>query len=168
MPFLEIRVSDPLSKTTRGARRSLLGISAISIAIVKSGIIPTKISALGIEFSETNRSAILLLLAGIIIYYLIEFLIYAASDLIAWHLSIRSTTLKQWDEIKARIEKEGHEKFTEDKSARDAFMMSLDLLPGKFSIKFLYPISYLRTTFEFFVPVIIAFYAIGNLFSTKL
>jgi len=48
----QIRVQDPLSAVSRSEQKILLGVSVLSITIVKTGLIPTKISALGIEFSK--------------------------------------------------------------------------------------------------------------------
>lgn len=64
----QIRVQDPLSGVTRSERKILLGVSVIAIAIVKTGLIPTKISALGIEFSQADRSALLGVMALVVIY----------------------------------------------------------------------------------------------------
>ena len=42
-------VSDALSEITRKERRALLGVSTLCIAITHANLVPTKISALGIE-----------------------------------------------------------------------------------------------------------------------
>ena len=67
---LEIQLRDPLSKETRLERRNLLGASAIGIVIVKTGLVPSKISALGIEFSQTDQRSLLLAIAAVISYFL--------------------------------------------------------------------------------------------------
>lgn len=51
----EILVADPLESVTRRERKTLLGLCAIGIAIVHMELVPTKISALGIEFSKTDQ-----------------------------------------------------------------------------------------------------------------
>ena len=68
----EIRVRDPLSDTTRKERRSLLGASALGIVIVKSGLVPSKITALGIEFTRTDQRALLAALAAVVVYLLVD------------------------------------------------------------------------------------------------
>lgn len=74
---------DALSELTRKERRLLLAVSAIGIIVKLTGLVPKKIVALGIEFSETDRVLLLRCLAGIIGYFLVSFLIYAIDDLIA-------------------------------------------------------------------------------------
>src|SRR6266853_1621174 len=84
----EVAVRDPLSLTTRKERKSLLGIGIVAIAVVKIGLVPTKISALGIEFSATDQKHIYHILAVIVIYYLVAFTFYALSDFISWRIAV--------------------------------------------------------------------------------
>ncbi len=81
-------LKDPLREETRKERRNLLGTSAVGIVMVKTGLIPTKISALGIEFSDTNRVTLLRILAGITVYFLVAFIIYAISDFWAYRVEV--------------------------------------------------------------------------------
>lgn len=76
----EIRVRDPLTPVTRKERLYLLAVSMIGIAMVRTGLVPSKIATFGIELDRPNRSALLFLLALVTIYFLVAFLIYAASD----------------------------------------------------------------------------------------
>ncbi|MGI8655836.1 MAG: hypothetical protein ACR2LC_11520 [Pyrinomonadaceae bacterium] len=48
--------------------------------MVKSGLVPSKISALGIEFSQANQNVLLNALAIITVYFLLAFIFYALSD----------------------------------------------------------------------------------------
>ncbi len=75
----ELKLQDPLSEVTRKERRFLLGISALAITIIKVGIIPTKITALGVVFKETDQQSFLWILGLLILYFLIAFIIYATS-----------------------------------------------------------------------------------------
>ena len=63
-----ILVSDCLSEVTRKERRSLLGISMLGIVITQAELVPTKISALGVEFSQANQAVLLLILAFVVGY----------------------------------------------------------------------------------------------------
>jgi hypothetical protein len=65
--------TDPLSDVTRKERKFLVLFSGLSIAIVLTGLLPTKISALGVDFTEANQTAILLILIAVIVYYLFSF-----------------------------------------------------------------------------------------------
>lgn len=77
-------LKDPLSDVTRKERVYLLVTSTIGIAIAKTGLIPSRISALGIQFEEANQSALLLLLGSVAAYFLVAFIIYAVADFFAW------------------------------------------------------------------------------------
>jgi hypothetical protein len=76
----EVLVRDPLSAVTRKERLYLLAISLIGIAMVRTGLVPSKIATFGIELDKPNRSALLFLLALVTIYFLGAFILYAASD----------------------------------------------------------------------------------------
>ncbi len=58
----KILCGDPLTEVTRKERRMLLFVSVVSVLIVKAGLIPKKISALGIEFNSTNQEGFLVVL----------------------------------------------------------------------------------------------------------
>ena len=64
----EIAVRDPLTEVTRKERRLLLGMCVLGIVLVKTGLVPTKISAFGIEFSHTDQKFILIILAFVVSY----------------------------------------------------------------------------------------------------
>jgi hypothetical protein len=86
----EVLVRDPLTPVTRKERLYLLAVSMIGIAMVKTGLVPTKIATFGIELSQPNRNALLFLLALITIYFFVAFLIYAASDYVARKEALRA------------------------------------------------------------------------------
>lgn len=79
---------DILREETRKERRNLLAVSAVGIVIVKAGLIPTKISALGIDFSQADQRTLLWILFGIVSYFLIVFAVYAMSDILTFLFSV--------------------------------------------------------------------------------
>ncbi len=81
---VEILLEDPLSEVTRKERRNLLAAAAIALSMAKIGLVPTKITALGIEFSPAERSRLFFVLAAIVGYFLTTFIVYATSDLVGW------------------------------------------------------------------------------------
>jgi hypothetical protein len=93
-------LKDPLSDVTRKERVYLLATSTIGIAIVKTGLVPSEISALGIQFEEANQSTLLLLLGMIVAYFLVAFIIYAVADFFAWLEYYRTVV-----EVRRRLEK---------------------------------------------------------------
>ncbi len=80
---LENRLSGFMTELTVRERRILLAVCAIGLTIAKIGLVPTKITALGIEFSATNQQTMLAILAVIIAYFLLAFVVYAAGDYLA-------------------------------------------------------------------------------------
>ncbi len=87
----EILMMDPLSPITRRERRSLLVSSVVLTAVVATDVLPTRISALGIELGASNHQAMLYVLLAIVVYFLCSFLLYAAVDggrwYVAWHIA---------------------------------------------------------------------------------
>ena len=69
-----LRIVDPLSTVTRKERRALLLVSMIAITLVKARVIPSKITALGIEFQKLDQQSLLSILALITGYFLIAFI----------------------------------------------------------------------------------------------
>ena len=156
----EIRLKDPLTDVTRKERRSLLGVSALGIVMVKTGLVPSKISALGIDFSPTDQKTILRAVAVVVGYFLVAFLLYAASDFFAWRYALRSAVRE------AVIKREEEElKGTEDWNRRVANRVD-EVLRQQFGRELEYwgfgikPVSTLRATFEFILPVLVGTYAI--------
>jgi uncharacterized membrane protein YqjE len=84
-------VEDPLSEETRKERRALLGASGLGILVVRTGLVPTKISALGIEFSTRDQRSFVVAVAVVVAYFFVAFLIYAISDFIVWRAALHST-----------------------------------------------------------------------------
>lgn len=150
----ELKVRDPLSDVTRKERRSLLGISGIGLIIVNVGLLPAKINALGIEFDSPNKQTLLRFLALIILYYLIAFVIYAASDFITW----RSAFIAEYKKAISQEEDQGG--YT-DERANDIIAME------KYWRSLSTPTSIIRSVFEFIVPIVISGFSIISLFLYK-
>jgi hypothetical protein len=86
----EIALRDPLKEVTRRERLYLLGMSLVGITIVWTGLIPQEISTLGITFGEADRQGLLRVLALVIGYFWAAFVIYAASDFLAWRSALKN------------------------------------------------------------------------------
>ena len=78
---------DPLSEVTRKERRMLLIVSLAGIAITKAGLIPSQIKALGINFASSDQKSLYFLVSAIVIYFIIAFFIYSASDFLVLYRS---------------------------------------------------------------------------------
>lgn len=142
---VEVSLRDPLSDITRKERKFLLGICAIAITIVKTGLIPTKISALGVDFSPLDQKSILVILTIIVAYFLAAFLIYAVSDFVAWIVAFNGA-VQEW--VKSLEEK--NDASTHELS--DAILQEIKwtCMWGKIS----QPISILRAFLDFVVPLL--------------
>lgn len=87
------RFREPLNETTRKARRNLLAVSVLVIVTAKVGLVPTKISAFGVEFSSSNLEALMTLLALAIAYFIVTFVVYIILELQVWQQLITSKQL---------------------------------------------------------------------------
>jgi hypothetical protein len=83
-PFFATLLKDPLSEVTRKERLYLLASSILGIIIVKTGLIPTRITTLGITFEKANQDSLVFVLGLVVLYFLVTFLVYAAGDFAAW------------------------------------------------------------------------------------
>jgi hypothetical protein len=81
--YAEVLVRDPLSPVTRRERLFLLAVRAVGIFVEYTGLVPTRVSPLGIELGRTNQNALLYVHALIIAYFLVAFVVYAAADFLA-------------------------------------------------------------------------------------
>jgi len=91
---------DPLTELTRATRKHLLLASVIGIIVVSTGLVPTKIDALGVEFSAGEQAGLRLALSGIICYFTVEFLLYAWTDVVRWKTSIYEALIvhrREWE-----------------------------------------------------------------------
>lgn len=86
---------DPLNETTRKTGRNLLISSTIGILITKAGLIPIKISSVGIEFSSSDINVLVIILGISILYFLMKFSISICSELQAWNLLYKSNKLEK-------------------------------------------------------------------------
>ncbi|GAB3754198.1 hypothetical protein [Lysobacter olei] len=82
----ELSISDPLSDVTRKERRMLLGLDVLAIFVSTTGLVPTKISALGVEFGAADQRAFLYVFAAVLAYFVAAFLVYGVSDYLGWRI----------------------------------------------------------------------------------
>ncbi|HLA13636.1 MAG TPA: hypothetical protein VJZ25_01310 [Gemmatimonadaceae bacterium] len=141
----DILLRDPLSDVSRRERRSLLGVSAIAVAIVKTGLVPTKIAALGIEFSSADRASLFKVLAAVVLYFLVAFILYGASDFLAWRLTFHKAVEAAWAEKKAK--------------AIDPSDVPPEFRPRRLFLFARSPLSFVRALFEFGLPIVVGLYA---------
>jgi cytochrome c-type biogenesis protein CcmH/NrfG len=78
-----VLLRDHLSEVARKERRALLAASTAGYIVVKTGLVPSKIEALGITFSGTEQGALLAVFGLVVAYFTVSFVLYAATDALA-------------------------------------------------------------------------------------
>lgn len=161
----DLKLRDPLSDVTRKERKFLLGISVLSITLVKAGIMPTKLTVLGVEFGKTDQQSLLWVLGLITLYFLIAFMIYASSEFLAWRMDFYHAYMellsKFFGTVGTSIEiapeklREYETNYRKRLSNRIIFVLS-----G--------PVSILRAIFEFLLPVVVGVYTIILVWATNI
>ena len=161
-----IILKDPLSDLSRKERRSLLATAAVGLVIVEADVLPSKISALGIEFDSTNQAVLLIAIACVIGYFLSAFAIYAWSDFLAWRLSITESALEAIrDFSRPRVNDLVHadravvpRSEKESKVLEDQFVEHIGYL-GRWN-RLSKPTAIVRGCFEFLLPIVFGIVAI--------
>jgi len=150
----EVRLRDPLSAVTRAERKALLAASAVGIVIARSGLVPAKISALGIEFDNADQRALLSMLSLIVGYFVAAFLIYAASDLVAWRVEYINS-MHDWR--RRQLVLSGDERSLDAEVEHQLRRMrGLGFRMWRLLSR---PVMLLRAMFEFALPVVVGIYA---------
>lgn len=154
-PFSD-RLREPLNETTRKARRNLLASAVVGVVIAKVGLVPTKISAFGVDFTSANQESLLLLLACAIAYFAITFVVYLYSELIAWQLVFRS---KEIEQLKEEANREARGRYSDmdmyfhERTRRTYFQAK--------------PAFFIRIFIELFIPIAFAAYSAVTLLNTE-
>src|ERR1043166_8655498 len=136
--------SDPLRQITRRERQALLGVSAIGLVVAQSGLVPSRISALGIEFDRADQRVFVVALALLVAYFLAAFAIYASHDFSVWRLAFFRA-----------IDEASRDQSTASDSAVRAHKL--------FWVQAIRRLGILRGSFEFVLPVLVAASALGVL-----
>lgn len=158
----EIRVKDPLSDVTRKERRFLLALSMLGIILIKAGMIPTKLTTLGLEFCEADQNTLLVIMGFVNLYVLAAFIIYASSDFLAWRLA--------FNKLSREVMKQKHD----EKRKATYIDDTMDGIDAHFEkktslmIMMTRPISVIRALFEFVLPVVVGIYSTVLMWSAKL
>lgn len=148
----------------------------LSIAMTHAKLIPTKISALGVDFDQTNQERLLLIIAFVVGYYLLAFLIHGLADFSVWWFRFSEVAIKDTGAYKQSLiesskedlyeqepneEEQIHLSNSESKSIKNRF--SKLTRSSSWLIAFAPAISVLRVLFDFALPILVALYAIFGL-----
>ena len=155
-PFSD-RLREPLNETTRRTRRNLLAAATVGVVITKVGLVPSKISAFGIGFSQANQKSLLILLIFVIVYFLVTFITYVSSELVAWQIAFRSDELK-----KLKNADDDYDVWSSDK--KEMYIMER----ARKTYRMARPTFYLRIFIELIVPILFSIYAAIILWNTQI
>jgi hypothetical protein len=162
-----------LSDETAKYRRGLIVSSTIAIAIAVLGLVPTRISALGIELSTSDQQVILGSLGLVVAYFAAGFALHGLADASAWvvesrqryrdqlALDIRLGRLSEEELVPAY---EQWEQLAEDDLHKEAARNALrraeakaaDLILEKRGADLLARGNLTRSVFEFALPIALA------------
>lgn len=168
-------VSDALSEITRKERRALLGVSTLCIAITHANLVPTKISALGIEADKLDQKGLLIVLALIVCYYIFAFAVYAFADMIVWRLRYDKVALEDTHKQRSQaIEETMDGGPNEDEAAMHLSSDKYREISNRFSslhkerrrfVALAPAISRARAIFDFLLPFFVSIYSLYALLS---
>ncbi|QIN83739.1 hypothetical protein GBA63_14680 [Rubrobacter tropicus] len=83
-----------------------MGVSTAGIVVVRTGLIPSEITTLGIRFAQADRASLLTVLALVVLYFLAAFGVYAFSDFLAWRSAFaEDLRRKNRERLQARRDK---------------------------------------------------------------
>jgi hypothetical protein len=167
----ELLLQDSLTSTTRHIRTSLLGACVLGVIIEKTGLLPSKIDNFGIEFTADHKTFVLVIILGAVIYFLVEFFVYALSDFARWQLNRRSLLLpRKAKDNRALIFEAFYETIpdNQDMSIREAAARArMDKVLDEAMRKYMRPywqmagpLGWIRAFLEFVFPILFACYTI--------
>ncbi|EGR3324812.1 hypothetical protein DMJ26_19880 [Vibrio parahaemolyticus] len=144
---------DPLSEVTRKERRMLLGLSMLGVFFAKTGIVPRKISTLGIELAATEQSSFFYVLAAMLVYFVFAFALYAFSDFIVWKKAVIELDVSEYKNYVIERETEHQQQNPIDEEVSSSRLMLYRKNRVWLSAK--KPVSLARSFFEFILPIIV-------------
>ena len=157
---IELFHKEFLADHTRRERQALLVTSASGIAVVLTGLLPTKISALGIDFTISNQTAMLWIVSALVAYFLTAFCIHGSSDYMSWKTSFQRRVLeaKRHDILNEKSDEEHLRTLDIERNKRLLRAHASTPLPKRRRQAVL-----LRNAFDFGFPVLLAVLAIAML-----
>lgn len=149
-------LGDPLSPVTRRERRNLLATSGVGIVMAKAALIPSKIAALGIEFTDASQAAIRISVAVLIIYFGCAFALYGSSDFVAWRLALHARARDGFRRYQLKQREPKDQEFFP--------IAEPPLYPTEHALYWVGgPLSVVRAIFEFALPMVVGAYAVRAL-----
>lgn len=146
-------LADPLSQISRAERRNLLIASTVGLLVGHVGLVPTRISELGLDFNTPEQTAFLILLALVVVYMEFAFCIYATADFFMWR--------KRYYDYRVAAERASSNWTLEDQMAEDEIHQSVP--PIYWYWQKAPVVAWLRIIFEFILPLCVGAYTVAIL-----
>ena len=137
---------DPLSDISRRERRNLLASSVVGLLAARADLVPTRVSALGVDFGLIEQRAYVWVLCAVIAYFLLAFIAYGLSDYLTWDLKykeyLRSADIKSED-----WSREDQDAYDERRHLEEPIQRIYERS---------HRVAKLRLAFEFLVPLVVS------------
>jgi hypothetical protein len=144
---------DPLTPESRKTRRDLLIASTVGVLAAWGGLVPTKISALGIDLSLGAQRGLTWALAAVVLYLTVAFTVYGVADYFNWRL--------RYQDYRERVENESDNWGPQDQEQYD------DMKRRVGDVSHLYAraphIAKARVAIDIFAPPVLGFAAFASL-----
>lgn len=192
--YFESTLHDPMKDATASARKLLLIVSLMGFAVSWGGVLPEKITVLGIQLQSTDQKWLLTLVASVVLYSLIRFSLLALTDLTTWELNRVRSIHKELDRREQGCRTPGGDEgeppeigdfLTREqvegllggtvsiesvnrglrlKHIEEVRRLLKESRRSRFVLKATVPISITRSIFELMLPIVIGLAAFGSLF----
>jgi hypothetical protein len=146
-------LSDPLSSETRKERRNLLAASVVGFIVATMNVIPTRISALGIELPSPARNYFLYIVIAVTVYFMVAFVVYGTTDYFTW----RHKKQEYLTNLEVYMDDWG----PDDQRAQDLIDERVPRVNWLYD--WMSPVARIRVGFEFALPIVIGFVVIALL-----
>lgn len=146
-------LADPLSSIARAERRNLLLAATLAILIAHVNLVPTRMSALGLEFAPPAQASFLVVTALVVGYFMLAFATYALADLFVWR--------KRYYDYLAAVERESKDWTLQDQIEHDEVHANLPTIDWYY--QWSPRVANVRMLFEFVLPLLVGAYAISAL-----
>lgn len=146
-------LADPLSPIARAERRNLLLAATLAILIAHVNLVPTRMSALGLEFAPPAQASFLVVTALVVGYFMLAFATYAVADLFVWR--------KRYYDYLAAMERESKDWTLQDQIEHDEVHANLPTIDWYY--QWSPRVANARMLFEFVLPLLVGAYAVSAL-----
>ena len=161
----EILLGELLADNTLKMRRWLLVLTVVSFYMSTAHMVPTKISALGIEFNALNQEQFLRISGYVLMYFFGSFFIYACIDIARWVNGLLENRKHFFNEIKSATFSEKADSEIEDYKLFRAKGIQTSFIDPLEDVQFLsspvfFALAIIRVAWDILLPLIVCIYSL--------